>query len=317
MSGVEKQRRPCELWELKFPARGAETNPSSWPWFYRMNDAMEGRLAGAAPILTPIVEDEDEDCEPLSPTPKKRARRSRGGMAEFLTESEMDLLVENEDKNSTAALGELQRMAEFTYKLTEEDIKRLIELRASNESLFTGRRNTAKPAWRGIVKGMGLTGKITPDQVAKKWDNLKTKFKDLKFPPRGMESQTSAASWPWFQLMSDALEGRLAGKAPRVAPVWSGEEDGVFGCSPPPPDRDGQLAERGSVSELESMAGGDNAAEADGSVTYIDASGEECSTPSDLSYKMTDQDTRRLIKLRAANEALFTGRRNAAKAAWK
>lgn len=30
---------------------------------------------------------------------------------------------------------------------------------------------------RGIVKEMGLTGKITPDQVAKKWDNLKTKFK--------------------------------------------------------------------------------------------------------------------------------------------
>lgn len=30
---------------------------------------------------------------------------------------------------------------------------------------------------RGIVKEMGLTGKITPDQVSKKWDNLKTKFK--------------------------------------------------------------------------------------------------------------------------------------------
>lgn len=30
---------------------------------------------------------------------------------------------------------------------------------------------------RGIVKAMGLTGKITPDQVAKKWDNLKSKFK--------------------------------------------------------------------------------------------------------------------------------------------
>jgi len=27
------------------------------------------------------------------------------------------------------------------------------------------------------VKELGLTGKITPDQVAKKWDNLKTKFK--------------------------------------------------------------------------------------------------------------------------------------------
>ncbi|XP_037623910.1 uncharacterized protein LOC119487258 isoform X1 [Sebastes umbrosus] len=305
----------CLYQELKFPARGVETNPSSWPWFYRMNDAMEGRFAGGAPILTPIVEDEDEDCEPLSPTPKKRARRSRGGMAEFLTESEMDLLVDNEDKNGSTALGDLQRMAEFTYKLTEEDTRRLIELRAANESLFTGRRNTAKPAWRGIVKEMGLTGKITPDQVAKKWDNLKTKFKDLKFPPRGMEGQTNPASWPWFQLMSDALEGRLAGKAPRVTPVWSSEEDGVFGSSPPP-DRDCLMAERSSVSELESMVGGDTA-DADGNVTYIDASGEECSTPSDLSYKMTDQDTRRMIKLRAANEALFTGRRNAAKAAWK
>ncbi|XP_014266182.1 uncharacterized protein zgc:171459 [Maylandia zebra] len=301
--------------ELKFPARGVETNPSSWPWFYRMNDAMEGRFAGAAPILTPIVEDEDEDCESLSPTPKKRARRSRGGMAEFLTESEMDLLVDNEDKNGSAALGELHRMGEFTYKLSEDDTRRLIELRAANESLFTGRRNTAKPAWRGIVKEMGLTGKITPDQVAKKWDNLKTKFKDLKFPPRGMEGQTNPASWPWFQLMSDALEGRLTGKAPRVTPVWTNEEDGVFGSSPPP-DRDCLMAERSSVSELESMVGGDNA-ESDGNVTYIDASGEECSTPSDPTYKMTDQDTRKMIKLRAANEALFTGRRNAAKAAWK
>uniref|UniRef100_A0A3Q2ZZI2 Uncharacterized LOC108251027 n=1 Tax=Kryptolebias marmoratus TaxID=37003 RepID=A0A3Q2ZZI2_KRYMA len=134
--------------ELKFPSRAVETNPSSWPWFYRMNDAMEGRFAGAAPILTPIVEDEDEDCEPLSSTSKKRARRSRGGMTEFLTESEMDLLVDNEDKNGSSALGDLHRITEFTYKLTEEDTRLLIELRAANESLFTGRRNTSKPAWR-------------------------------------------------------------------------------------------------------------------------------------------------------------------------
>lgn len=98
-----------------------------------------------------------------------------------------------------------------------------------------------------------------------------------------MEGQTNPASWPWFQLMSDALEGRLAGKAPRVMPVWSSEEDSVFGSSPPA-DRDCLMAERSSVSELESMVAGDNA-EADGNVTYIDASGEECSTPSDLSYK--------------------------------
>lgn len=104
------------LQELKFPSRAVETNPSSWPWFYRMNDAMEGRFASAAPILTPIVEDEDEDSEPLSSTSKKRARRSRGGMTEFLTESEMDLLVDNEDKNRSSAPGELHRITEFTYK---------------------------------------------------------------------------------------------------------------------------------------------------------------------------------------------------------
>lgn len=81
-----------------------------------MNDAMEGRFAGAAPILTPVVEDEDEDCEPLSPAPRKRARRSRGGMAEFLTESEMDLLVDSEEKNGSTTLGDLHRVTEYTYK---------------------------------------------------------------------------------------------------------------------------------------------------------------------------------------------------------
>lgn len=81
-----------------------------------MNEAMEGRFAGAAPLLTPVVEDEDEDCEALSPTPRKRARRSRGGMAEFLTESEMDLLVDNEEKNRCGSLGDVPRFTEYSYK---------------------------------------------------------------------------------------------------------------------------------------------------------------------------------------------------------
>ncbi|XP_053741568.1 uncharacterized protein zgc:171459 [Synchiropus splendidus] len=295
--------------EVKCPAPGVESSPSSWSWFYRMHDAMEGRLAAAAPVLSPIVEDGDEDYDSLSPTPKKRTRRGRKGMSEFLTESEMDLLVDGQDRHGTPALAGFHRPSELTYKLTEEDTRRLIELRAANESLFTGRRNSAKPAWRGIVKELGLTGKISPDQVAKKWDNLKTKYKDLKFPPRGMEGQTHPASWPWFELMNSALEGRLAGKAPRVTPIWTTEEETMS----PPADT---LTESSSVSELEDIVRGDQP-EADGSVTFIDASGEECTSPSELSYKMTDQDTRRMIRLRAANESLFTGRRNAAKAAWK
>lgn len=110
-------------------------------------------------------------------------------------------------------------------------------------------------------------------------------MQDLKFPPRGMEGQTNPASWPWFQLMSDALEGRLAGKAPRVTPSWSGEEDNVFGSSPSA-DRDCLLltAERSSVSELESVVGGDSG-ETEGNVAYT--SMEEGSTPCDPSYKST------------------------------
>lgn len=98
-----------------------------------------------------------------------------------------------------------------------------------------------------------------------------------------MEAQTNPASWPWFQLMSDALEGRLAGKAPRVAPVWSPEEESVYACSPPA-DRDGLMAERSSLSELDSVVEADGA-DGDAAVTFIDASGEECSLPSDPAYK--------------------------------
>ena len=102
-------------------------------------------------------------------------------------------------------------------------------------------------------------------------------LQDLKYPPQGMENQTNAASWPWFQLMNDALEGRLVGKAPKLTPLWVSEEDNMYASSPPP-------AERGGVSELEeSMAAADT--EGEGTVTYIDASGEECTTPTDFSYK--------------------------------
>lgn len=321
--------------ELKFPAAGVEPNLNSWPWFYRMNEAVEGRLAGAAPVLTPIIEDDDDFCEAISPIPKKRTRRSRG-MSEFLTESEIDLLVDNVEKNGPAPLVESHRSSEYSYKFTDADTRRLIELRAANEALFTGRRNTVKPAWRGVVKEMGLTGKITPDQVAKKWDNLKTKFKDLKFPPQGMEGQVVPTAWPWYQLMSDAFEGRLAGKAPVVTPVWSNADDTVFIPSSPPPlpplpslDRDCSLVERSVEEELDNgtvtETHTDNAEHeesvehtesCDGNVPLIDANGEE-SSASEHSYKLTEQDTQKLIKLRAANEALFTGRRNAAKAAWR
>lgn len=44
---------------------------SSWPWFHLMNDAIEGRLAGSAPLLEPVTEDDDLNPEPA---PRHRPR---------------------------------------------------------------------------------------------------------------------------------------------------------------------------------------------------------------------------------------------------
>ena len=45
--------------------------------------------------------------------------------------------------------------------VTEPETERMIKLRAVNEALFTGRKHTAKPAWRSVV----TIGHITALQV--------------------------------------------------------------------------------------------------------------------------------------------------------
>lgn len=73
-------------------------------------------MASSAPILTPFEEDGDDECEPLSPAPRKRPRRSRRILTEFLMESEIDLLVENQERNGAVALGDLHRLTDLNYK---------------------------------------------------------------------------------------------------------------------------------------------------------------------------------------------------------
>ena len=84
-------------------------------------------------------------------------------------------------------------------------------------------------------------------------------------------------------MMSEALEGRLLGRAPRVAPLWASDED-VFGASSPTGDRTSMSELDDGPDAMETVAM-ETTAEAGGNITYIDASGEECSTPSDFSYK--------------------------------
>ncbi|CAI5638216.1 unnamed protein product [Oreochromis niloticus] len=84
----------------------------------------------------------------------------------------------------------------------------LIKLRGENEHLFTGARNSAAAGWRAILEQMGLAGQINPLQAKKKWDNLKKKYKDCKYPAsgEGVSGKTTAATWPWFVPMDEVLQ---------------------------------------------------------------------------------------------------------------
>ncbi|KAF1386297.1 hypothetical protein PFLUV_G00093140 [Perca fluviatilis] len=46
--------------------------------------------------------------------------------------------------------GETRNMAANTYRMTDRDITRMIQLRATNTSIFTGKRNSAMRGWRSV-----------------------------------------------------------------------------------------------------------------------------------------------------------------------
>ncbi|XP_034390366.1 uncharacterized protein LOC117731920 isoform X3 [Cyclopterus lumpus] len=123
---------------------------------------------------------------------------------------------------------------ENTYRMTDRDIRLMIQLRAANADVFTGRKNSAMRGWRAIRKEMGIQGALTPQQLKKKWDNLKDKYRALKNPPVGMETQTN--SWRWFHLMDEAMSGArpslLSEDAAAIALLLPKTEGGSPGPGP-------------------------------------------------------------------------------------
>ncbi|XP_036004823.1 uncharacterized protein si:dkeyp-38g8.5 [Fundulus heteroclitus] len=114
---------------------------------------------------------------------------------------------------------------EFTYKMSNNEIQNFVKLRVSNSYLFSGLRNSSKWAWRTILKHMGLHQRMNHRQASKKWENLKKRYKELKNPPEGVKAVPE--SWPFFNLMDDAMEGRLQGSAPilKALPTYSNNSD--------------------------------------------------------------------------------------------
>lgn len=76
------------------------------------------------------------------------------------------------DEASGSGVGE-----EYAFRWTKEQTEMFIKLRGENDELFTGAKNSATVGWRIVLEKMGLSGKVTPAQAKKKWDNLKKKYK--------------------------------------------------------------------------------------------------------------------------------------------
>ncbi|KAJ4948459.1 hypothetical protein JOQ06_019993 [Pogonophryne albipinna] len=80
--------------------------------------------------------------------------------------------------------------------------------------LFTGGRDTAANGYQTILAKMGVECRVTHAQAKQKWENLKTK--NASVPPSGKgtrDGKPTAATWPWFVLMDEAL-GQSAAVSP-------------------------------------------------------------------------------------------------------
>ncbi|XP_007566321.1 uncharacterized protein LOC106965261 [Poecilia latipinna] len=108
-----------------------------------------------------------------------------------------------------------ERNKDLMLKWTKEQTENFISLRGQNSHLFTGTKNSATVAWRSILEKMGLQDVVTPSQAKKKWDNLKKKYKDCKYPGsgEGVKGKPTAATWPWFVQMDEIL-----GQRPSIRP---------------------------------------------------------------------------------------------------
>ncbi|KAK5848906.1 hypothetical protein PBY51_008592 [Eleginops maclovinus] len=120
--------------------------------------------------------------------------------------------MENDDHDYTSTTYDKVCPVEYTYKMSAKEIESFVKLKVTNNNLFSGKRNTSMWAWRAILKHMGLHFKMTHVQASKKWENLKKRYKGLKNPPAGVKVYPEA--WPFFNLMDDAMEGRLVGDTP-------------------------------------------------------------------------------------------------------
>uniref|UniRef100_A0A8C5CER2 Si:dkeyp-38g8.5 n=1 Tax=Gadus morhua TaxID=8049 RepID=A0A8C5CER2_GADMO len=111
-----------------------------------------------------------------------------------------------------------------SYRLTPSEIETMVKLRMTNRAYFSGKKNECMRGWRAILKHMGLHTKLNYYQAAKKWDNMRMRYKELKYPPEGA---VLPPAWWGFKLMDNAMHGLLDSSAPIIA-LPPSDEDADF-----------------------------------------------------------------------------------------
>ncbi|KAJ8349406.1 hypothetical protein SKAU_G00245360 [Synaphobranchus kaupii] len=94
-------------------------------------------------------------------------------------------------------------------RIKDEETEALILYRQQNEDRFSGKRNSAKNGWAPFIDQHNLDDKVSEAQAAKKWENLKAKYKELKDPPTGSgtdRGEDTARTWKWFPYMHESEE---------------------------------------------------------------------------------------------------------------
>ncbi|XP_060883028.1 uncharacterized protein LOC132954487 [Labrus mixtus] len=102
---------------------------------------------------------------------------------------------------------------------TPQQTRHLIRFRSANEQRFLRSKSAARPLWETLIKELAIEGKITPQQVSKKWENLKKKYKELKTPRTGSGTdagEVTAATWQFLGDMHEVLGARPSMDPPVV-----------------------------------------------------------------------------------------------------
>ncbi|XP_046394526.1 uncharacterized protein LOC124162147 [Ischnura elegans] len=107
---------------------------------------------------------------------------------------------------------------------TDEQVFRLIELRAKYAQLFTGRKGSAPIAYGKVAEELGIGGNFV--SVKKKWENLLDKYKKDKIARMNMsmaDGEKSCHVWKYFDAMDNFMKAYRSDspniRRPKLPPV--------------------------------------------------------------------------------------------------